>query len=127
MGGRDSMYESKAQAGAAFVAGAGVLESHEALEDPGAVRLGDSGAVVFKDEEGMISVAGEREGHLVFGVSARVVDEVSDESGELSTVAMHANGFHLRHVDLDRVWAGGFVEHDVIEIDVAGPGWVALV
>lgn len=75
MGGEDVGDDGESQARTAgALAGAGVVEPREALEDGFALPRGDARTVVVDGEHGVVVVSSQRDLHALRGVGRGVVD-----------------------------------------------------
>jgi hypothetical protein len=79
--------DGEAEARAAVVTAAGLVEADEALEDPLPVGRFDSVAVVGDGEDDVVAVAGERDRDGRGGVPLGVVEEVAEDAEELVPAA----------------------------------------
>ena len=93
MGFDDPFRDGEAEAGAAGVAGAGLVGAVEAFEDVGEVVGSDAEAGVFDGEEGAVVGGRESDGDAAAGpvVADGVGDEVGEEFAEAVEVAGRAD------------------------------------
>ena len=108
--------DGEAQAGAARLAGAGLVDPVEAVEDVGDGVLGDAGAVVLDGEDGVPggAVQGDDDAAALLGVFDGVFHQVVDHLVHLALVGVHLAGI----LDVDDQLLAALSRHRVQAVAV---------
>ncbi len=116
----DVIDDGESEADAAGVACACIIEPCEAFKHADPVGYGDSGSVVGDGEFRLPTNCPHRDRDPGRGVAGRIVEKVSNRSGQERGVADHLAGVYVSSVD-DAVGAFaqefGFVVDEVVEVD----------
>ena len=115
----DGVHDGEAQAAAAGVSIACVVEAHESVEHPLAFGFGDAVAVVVDHEHCPSVVLAEADGDAAAGMARGVVRQVAQQLAEQLRVAVHAGradpGFIHRDAGAPKPRRLG--EREVVQVD----------
>ena len=119
----DFASDRQPEAGASARASTAFVQTHETLEDPFAVGLGDTMPIVFDFDPDVVSDDSQLEVNVTVGVPSGVVSKVAQRSRQMDRVPLDADWWRFDcHGDVpEPPEPVGLVTDQILEVDVDGP------